>query len=81
MKIKNQVSQSWSNRSNDYKEKSRNKATTAAKSSCLYDTTNAEFAKHNGKFRQDCELAGLPPTARQASKYRRGFGDAYNAIP
>lgn len=80
MKIKNQLSQSWVNRSNDYREKSRNKACMAALSSCLYNTTNWEFAQNNGKFRKDCELVGINPTARQASKYRRGLGAAYNAI-
>ena len=39
--------------------------------------TNKEFAKTDPKFRAACERAGIEPTARQASKYRRGFGLAF----
>ena len=35
--------------------------------------TNANFARHT-IFRKSCELAGIPSTRRQASKYRRGLG-------
>lgn len=38
--------------------------------------TNKKFAKENQKFRKACEDAGIEPTSRQASKYRRGFGKA-----
>lgn len=41
--------------------------------------SNAAFAEKDSGFRDACEKAGIPPTKRQASKYRRGFGMAYNA--
>lgn len=40
---------------------------------------NALFAKLNTKFQQCCERAGVEPTRRQASKWRRGFGRAWAA--
>ncbi|MEK6683791.1 MAG: hypothetical protein AABY46_03945 [Nitrospirota bacterium] len=39
--------------------------------------TNAKFAQDNRHFRVACDLAGIKPTTRQASKYRRGLGKAY----
>tara|TARA_B100001094_G_scaffold149278_1_gene144481 strand:+ start:173 stop:451 length:279 start_codon:yes stop_codon:yes gene_type:complete len=38
---------------------------------------NAEFAKTNTDFINACEAAGIPATARQAGKFRRGDGVAY----
>lgn len=38
--------------------------------------TNREFAATNARFQAACEAAGVPPTTRQASKYRRGRGIA-----
>lgn len=38
--------------------------------------TNGEFSKQDKLFRTCCELAGIEPTKRQVSKYRRGFGKA-----
>jgi hypothetical protein len=38
--------------------------------------TNGEFSKQDKLFRTCCELAGIEPTKRQASKFRRGFGKA-----
>lgn len=40
--------------------------------------TNKEYAKTNKKFIEACQAVGIPPTSRQASKYRRGFGKAAN---
>lgn len=42
------------------------------------DQTNSDFAKNNPLFLKACELAGIPPTRRQASKFRsdRGKGKA-----
>lgn len=45
----------------------------------LPEKTNTQFAANNGKFRKACELAEIEPTARQASKYRRGMGKAFAA--
>jgi len=42
--------------------------------------TNAEFAKVDQAFIQGCVEASVEQTARQASKFRRGFGAAYNAM-
>jgi hypothetical protein len=36
--------------------------------------TNANFAKTNKTFQTACEIAGVKPTKRQASKYRMGKG-------
>ena len=38
--------------------------------------TNREFAQKNKDFIDSCEAAGVAPTKRQASKYRRGMGSA-----
>jgi len=38
---------------------------------------NAVFAANNATFVAACKAAGIPATARQASKYRRGAGSAY----
>ena len=40
--------------------------------------TNKEFAETDELFRKACELAGIPPTVRQASRWRsaRGKGKA-----
>jgi hypothetical protein len=39
--------------------------------------SNREFAEKNQEFRTACELAGTPPTSRQASKYRNEKGKAF----
>jgi hypothetical protein len=39
--------------------------------------TNAEFAATNKKFIAACAHVNLPPTKRQASKFRRKQGTAY----
>lgn len=39
--------------------------------------TNREFALHNKAFQKACEKASTPPTKRQASKFRRKQGLAY----
>ena len=38
--------------------------------------THKQFSKSDKVFRRACELAGIPVTARQASKYRAGKGKA-----
>lgn len=40
--------------------------------------SNAVFAKTNEHFQERCVKADTPATSRQASKYRRGYGKAYN---
>jgi len=42
--------------------------------------TNREFAKDDVSFNTCCERAGLEPTKRQASKWRRGKGKAYSFL-
>ena len=39
---------------------------------------NAVFAASNVAFVVACKAAGIPATARQASKYRRGAGLAFS---
>lgn len=66
---------SWKNQSESYREKSRETATNSAQST-MVGVSNHQFAKDNGKFRAACEAAGVEPTPRQASKWRRGMGSA-----
>jgi hypothetical protein len=42
------------------------------------DVFNREFAKTDTVFLAACEKAGVKPTPRQASKFRRKMGKAYN---
>jgi hypothetical protein len=39
--------------------------------------TNKDFAANDSNFASACQKADVPATARQASKFRRGFGKAY----
>lgn len=39
--------------------------------------SNAVFAKENRQFNEACQKAGIPATARQASKFRSGKGKAF----
>jgi len=39
--------------------------------------SNKEFSEQDKVFRMACELASLPPSVRQASKFRRGKGLAF----
>ena len=38
---------------------------------------NTHFAETDAEFRRACEKVGIPPTKRQASKWRRKVGLAY----
>ncbi len=38
---------------------------------------NRDFAATNAEFRAACERAKIPPSQRQASKWRLGFGIAW----
>jgi len=38
---------------------------------------NKDFAEKNVEFRSACEAVGIPPTTRQASKWRNKRGLAY----
>lgn len=40
--------------------------------------SNKMFAKESPLFKKACERAEIPPTIRQASKYRNKQGKAYN---
>lgn len=42
-----------------------------------YTETNREFSSRNELFQVACELAGVPATKRQASKWRNRRGRAY----
>jgi hypothetical protein len=39
---------------------------------------NIDFAKTDSIFRAACDVVGTPPTARQAGKWRRSTGIAFN---
>ncbi len=39
--------------------------------------TNAEFAVSDKAFQEACKRAGIRPTRRQASKWKLGFGKAF----
>jgi len=41
------------------------------------EITNEAFANNDRVFRKACELAGIQPTKRQASKYKNKKGLAY----
>ena len=40
--------------------------------------TNTEFSKNDSAFKAACEAVGIAPSARQASKWRMGFGLAFS---
>lgn len=42
--------------------------------------TAKEFSKTNQEFKDACEKAGVQVTKRQASKFLRKFGRAYEAL-
>lgn len=44
------------------------------------EVTNAEFAKSNKEFITACEAVDIPPTLRQASKFRNKRGKAYKEV-
>ena len=42
--------------------------------------SNHEYSKVNEAFRTACMVAGVEPSARQASKFRNNKGKAYEAL-
>ena len=69
----------WQNRSKEYQERSQKNAREAGLiSNYGRGQTNHEFASQNETFQLKCAEAGVKPTERQASKYRRGLGKAAN---
>ena len=42
--------------------------------------TNRDFSRHNKTFLLACEKASIPPTKRQASKFRSRRGLAYQKL-
>jgi len=42
--------------------------------------TNKEFSKTNSQFKEACGLAGIDPTTRHASKWRRKTGKAFKLV-
>ena len=73
--IKAQRSQSFQHKGNH--ASLTNGVLTMAKT--VVKLTNAQFVKENQGFIAKCYGAGIPATKRQASKYRRKLGKAYNA--
>lgn len=71
---------SWRNRSPEYRAGMLKKAHEAGLSS-MYENgiTNRQMTEQDAGFVEACQKAGIKATKRQASKYRRGLGAAYNA--
>ena len=69
----------WRNRSPEYRSGMLKKALNAGLVS-MYDdnVTNHQLSKRQD-FIEACKKAGIEPTVRQASKFRRQFGSAYAA--
>lgn len=63
--------------SSEYRKKQLKRAERNAQGS---PTSNAIFASSDGDFIAACEKAGVPPTPRQASKFRNGYGRAAHAV-
>ena len=68
--LRNMAKQTTEKAGPPYKGGSPAKAHTGA-------VPNKVFAATDQGFRAKCDAAGVQPTARQASKYRRGIGSAY----
>lgn len=43
--------------------------------------TNQDFSQTDKSFLEACKRAGIAPSRRQASKFRLGFGKAYQSRP
>ena len=56
----------------------RNLRKIFAKNNFVKNPSNAIFTKTDIKFMEACQQAGIVATVRQASKYRRKCGAAYN---
>lgn len=66
---------SWKNRTSSYRESALRSAREA---SINHDgASNRQYAETES-FQEACQLANVKPTKRQASKYRRGLGSAFN---
>lgn len=66
----------WHRLSKDEKDKRRKHASEQA-TRMTVGMTHDEFMKTNDLFKKSCEKAGIKPTKRQASKFRRGLGLAF----
>lgn len=53
---------------------------TPKKRRLLHRLTNAQFAKYNQVFIDACRMADVYPSAREASKFRRGKGKAFQSL-
>lgn len=42
-----------------------------------HNITNKQFADGNILFKKCCDIAGIPPTRREASRFRNGKGLAF----
>lgn len=70
--------------SNDFREKdspetiARRKANAQLQKLLFRGKSNLQFSKEDQNFINACEKAGVQPSIRQASKFRRKTGKAYN---
>jgi len=60
------------------KQKEIHRGMVAAGTQVPNRQTNRDFAEKNGKFRAVCDATDVEPTRRQAAKFRRKIGRAYN---
>ena len=72
-----QAKPKWSNRPESYQKQAREYALSQGRNSLKTNRTNREFAETNKAFQCACTVAEIPPTTRQANKYRRKLGLAY----
>lgn len=52
----------------------RKRAAKRAAANAQGKTSNAVFASQDTAFQEACKAVDIPPTARQASKFRNGYG-------
>ena len=64
----------------EQKKKAREHALKEGTKSRVEGVTHREFSKTDAQFKEACELAEIPPTRRQAQKFRAGFGLARKAV-
>tara|TARA_Y100000034_G_scaffold130756_1_gene189991 strand:- start:67 stop:324 length:258 start_codon:yes stop_codon:yes gene_type:complete len=68
---------SWEKQSEEYKKQSQANSLKQGMKSLKHETTNRQFSSEDG-FIKACEKIGIKPTKRQASKFRRKEGKAYD---
>jgi len=81
-KEKKKMYQGWTGLTDEGRKAEKSRQETrkaAAATNAAGRQTNAVFASENEEFKNACIEASVEATPRQASKYRRKRGQAYNA--